>query len=472
MDVTRRYWGVVAVAAALAAGGVVLARPLPVVGAATVAAWLLTVQYLFVRDLQDADAALAIEQALTPGTVAVDATATATLRARLDGATPLELEVRARPPVGVEVPAGDSLALRPTPGETTTAYTVTCRTAGEQVFRSPVVEARDRRGLFAETVARGPERRLAVEPHSGSEVHVGQGGEGIAITYGSHRSDRRGAGDEPAEIRQYVTGDAADRIDWKASARLGEPYVREFEVETDLPTTLVVDHRASLGVGTSAETALDALREVALSVVAAASDDRDPLGLVTVGDDGVTGRLDRTATDTGYRRIHDRLQVLSPTDRGSGRSLTTGPADASAAAARLDGDDAFAGRLRPYFEPAAYVTRLASDPLFAAVRAGRDGQDGRTVVCTDDGRPAELREAVKYARRRGRVVVFLAPSALFAPGGLADLEVAYDRYREFERLRRSLAELDRVTVYEVAPADRLDAVQSVGRERRAADRQS
>jgi len=36
-------------------------------------------------------------------------------------------------------------------------------------------------------------------------------------------------------------------IDWKSTARLGEPYVRETEGETDRHTALLVDHRAHTG---------------------------------------------------------------------------------------------------------------------------------------------------------------------------------------------------------------------------------
>jgi len=54
---------------------------------------------------------------------------------------------------------------------------------------------------------------------------------------------------------------------------------------------------------------------------------------------------------------------------------------------------------------------------------------------------------------------------LYEPGGLADLERAYDRYLAFEEFRRELAKLDGVTALEVGPADRLSAVLEAGRSR-------
>ncbi|RZV10921.1 hypothetical protein BDK88_2132 [Natrinema hispanicum] len=81
-----------------------------------------------------------------------------------------------------------------------------------------------------------------------------------------------------------------------------------------------------------------------------------------------------------------------------------------------------------------------------------------TVICTDDSRPAELRETVSLARQGGNeVLVLLAPSVLYEPGGLADIEQAYDRYVEFEEFRRELARIDNVTALEVGPTDRLSA---------------
>jgi hypothetical protein len=85
------------------------------------------------------------------------------------------------------------------------------------------------------------------------------------------------------------------------------------------------------------------------------------------------------------------------------------------------------------------------------------------VIFTDDTHRAEVRETVRLAQRGdNRVLVFLTPTVLFEPGGLADLEGAYDRYRSFESFRRDLARLRRVSAFEVGPGDRLDAVLSSG----------
>ena len=55
-------------------------------------------------------------------------------------------------------------------------------------------------------------------------------------------------------------------------------------------------------------------------------------------------------------------------------------------------------------------------------------------------------------------MVFITPQWLFEPTTLTDLDDAYDRYLAFEELRRELDGAPRVTAFEVAPGDRLDAV--------------
>ena len=90
-----------------------------------------------------------------------------------------------------------------------------------------------------------------------------------------------------------------------------------------------------------------------------------------------------------------------------------------------------------------------------------------TIFVTDDSNRAELTEAVRLARRGDdAVLVFLTPSVLFEPRALTDLEAAYDRYVEFEEYRRSLARLDRVQAYEIAPGDRLGRILAHRRQQR------
>lgn len=477
MRVTRRAWGAALVGLFLLALGLLLEQPLLLVGAAVIGAWLVTTAISFVRDLGRTLEELELEQRTERDRVVTRRNLAVTLSATIDTPSPLRLAVESNPPASTSTTDESSLEVDVDIGNqrAETAYLAAWPHAGTVTLDPPTVTATDRLGLFEQSFATGPAPSVTVAPRTPREIHVGMGGEPVAAAYGEHQAGRHGTGLEPAELREYVPGDAASRIDWKATARLAEPFVREYEVETDRRTVLVVDHRASLGLGLEGETKLDYLREVALAHLESARAFDDPLGCYTVGAEGITGRWLPEVGRQPAARIRQHLDRLAPTPT-SGRDAagrTGDPADARRLAERLGADDsAFARTLRPYFERAdAYVDRIEGEPLYEAVRSVRETVRGAvwTVLFTDDRDPASLRQAVSVAQRgEGRVLVYLTPSVLFEPGGLADLESAYDRYVEFEDLRRDLTRMDRVDAFEVAPGDRIDAVLSAGRQRRRA----
>lgn len=66
---------------------------------------------------------------------------------------------------------------------------------------------------------------------------------------GGHQSPYHGFAVEFANHRQYVPGDEIRHIDWKVWARQDRLYVKEYEEETNLRCTLVVDASRSMGYG-------------------------------------------------------------------------------------------------------------------------------------------------------------------------------------------------------------------------------
>lgn len=472
MQPTRRCWTVAAVGSLLAIAGVVFVQPVLVVGAAGVGAWVLTQQIRFVRAVTRADAALTVDQTVTPERVATDRPALARVTARLARPVGVDVEVAVTPPTGVRrrepTAAPATIAAGGTAVGTTLA--VDAPVAGAFTFDPATITFTGDRGLFTETVRRGATATLTVVPRAPRNVHVGQGGEQFATVYGEHDVERAGPGMEPAELREYVPGDAARRIDWKATARLDEPHVRMYEAATDRTTALVVDHRAAMAAGPDGETKLDYARAVALGVVDSARDLGDPVGLYGIGDGGLTTRTLPEATEDAYADLQATLYDLEPTgtthgsDRGDpARVRSRSPSSARAAADRLrDDTSAFATTVRPYYAAVTtYVTRIDDDPLFHTVRTHIARIRGTlwTAIFTDDTAPAEVREAVKVARRgENHVLVFMTPSVLFDEAGRTAPDRAYDRYRAFEQFRRDLDRLDRVTAFEIGPGDRLDAV--------------
>ncbi len=80
---------------------------------------------------------------------------------------------------------------------------------------------------------------------------------------GRHASRLRGRGLDFEELRQYRPGDDIRTMDWKATKRTRQPYVRVYSEERERPVLLLVDQRISMFFGsrvnmksvTAAETA-------------------------------------------------------------------------------------------------------------------------------------------------------------------------------------------------------------------------
>jgi uncharacterized protein (DUF58 family) len=469
MQVTRRYWAVAGTGLLLAVLAIAFARPLLLVGAASLGAWLLGRQYLFVRALSETTNSMTIEQFPAQDRVVAGNETPVTLAVSFARPIPLAIETKVGLPVSATGTDADERTLDLVPGDEQADTVVRAQwtVAGSYELPRPTLTLGDADGLFIEQLSRGPTPSIVVEPQGPRNIHVGEGGEQLMAAYGRRQSSRRDAGLDPGELREYVPGDTADRIDWNTTARLNEPYVREYEIETNRTTALLVDHRATMSDGSPGETKLDYAREVALTFVDSVDGFDDPLGYYAVGDDGITDR--RPPTAGRYSDVKRRLRALDPTAGDTTFTDRNEPATLRHTARGFTDQSAFERTLGTYLESTAtYIERIEGDPLFETARTSLAGLSGTiwTVIFTDDSHRAELRETVRLARRGdGHVLVFLTPTALFEPGGLADLEEAYERYRQFESFRHDLARLRRVSAFEVGPRDRLDAVLASGSQR-------
>lgn len=70
-----------------------------------------------------------------------------------------------------------------------------------------------------------------------------------SILNGQHASKIKGRGLNFEELRRYAMGDDIRTIDWKVTARTGDPYIRVYTEERDRPVLLVVDQRMSMFFG-------------------------------------------------------------------------------------------------------------------------------------------------------------------------------------------------------------------------------
>src|SRR6476469_2300104 len=83
---------------------------------------------------------------------------------------------------------------------------------------------------------------------------------------GDYRTLFRGSGLDFTDLREYVPGDDLRHIEWNVTARLDEPYVREYAEDRELTAWLLLDHSASMGFGPLHRTKERVLCEVAATV--------------------------------------------------------------------------------------------------------------------------------------------------------------------------------------------------------------
>jgi uncharacterized protein (DUF58 family) len=100
---------------------------------------------------------------------------------------------------------------------------------------------------------------------------------------GEHRAVGVGSGTEIAQLRPYVVGDDVRQLDPAASARTGEPYVRQQVPERSLTTWLLVDVSASMAFGTHDRLKSDVAEGVARVVARTGLRRAGKVGLLTFG---------------------------------------------------------------------------------------------------------------------------------------------------------------------------------------------
>ena len=140
------------------------------------------------------------------------------------------------------------------------------------------------------------------------------------LLQGDYRGATFGPGSEPGEGREYRAGDDVRRMDWKLTARVGTPYVRDTVADRELEIWFVLDRSASLDFGT----ARFLKRELVAGSVAAfgflGARNGSRVGAVLFGD-GPLRALPARAGRTSVRRVLTNVASPSPEHRGRAPGL-------------------------------------------------------------------------------------------------------------------------------------------------------
>jgi len=105
-----------------------------------------------------------------------------------------------------------------------------------------------------------------------------------SLLSGRRGSKLRGRGMDFEELRAYVPGDDVRRMDWRATIRLGRPYVRSYREARDRPLVLLVDQRRGMFFGSGAKMKSVVAAELAALVAWRAVASGDRVGALLFGD--------------------------------------------------------------------------------------------------------------------------------------------------------------------------------------------
>ena len=135
---------------------------------------------------------------------------------------------------------------------------------------------------------------------------------------GLHRSPRKGFSVEFADFRPYQPGDDLRYVDWKIAARADRWVVKQYEEETNLRATIVLDVSRSMDWrGAPAETRLTKrayAEQLAAALALLLLRQRDAVGLIRF-DDAVRTSVPPRARTGQWRRI-----VAALAEQGNGRA--------------------------------------------------------------------------------------------------------------------------------------------------------
>jgi len=98
---------------------------------------------------------------------------------------------------------------------------------------------------------------------------------------GLHRSPFHGSSVEFSEYRKYVAGDDLKHLDWKAYAKSEKLYVKLYEEETNLRSTILLDTSASMGYGSAGMPKAEYGAYLAASLAYLMVRQQDTVGLAT-----------------------------------------------------------------------------------------------------------------------------------------------------------------------------------------------
>lgn len=140
------------------------------------------------------------------------------------------------------------------------------------------------------------------------------------FTTGHHASPHKGFSVEFRQHRPYVQGDEIKRLDWKIFGRSDRYYIREYDEETNLRATLLLDASGSMAYrGTKGAVKFEHARRLAAALASLLMGQQDAVGLVTFDNKP----REFIPCRTKLTHLHHVLDCLLRTEPGAETSLAS-----------------------------------------------------------------------------------------------------------------------------------------------------
>jgi uncharacterized protein (DUF58 family) len=127
---------------------------------------------------------------------------------------------------------------------------------------------------------------------------------------GQHKSPYNGFAVEFASHREYAPGDEIKHIDWKVWSKTDRLYIKQYEEETNLKTTLIVDCSKSMGYGRDGWRKFDYAATAGASLAHLLQGQGDAVGLITFN----TKIRDVLPPKSRMNHLKQMVHVLSETE--------------------------------------------------------------------------------------------------------------------------------------------------------------
>ncbi len=131
---------------------------------------------------------------------------------------------------------------------------------------------------------------------------------------GTHRSPYFGQSVEFLQHREYVTGDDLRHVDWKVWARQDRLYIKQFEEDTNLRCSLLVDVSNSMRYGNGPMTKYEYACTIAASLAYMILQQQDAVGGLSF-DEKVRNRIPVRSKRNHIMSVIEMLNVSEPADK-------------------------------------------------------------------------------------------------------------------------------------------------------------